>query len=118
MREYDIGFLGGGQLARMSIQAAQRMGLRCLVLDPDTDAENEARVRERRSWPIERLLAEFERDGEEMQDLLSKLTDEHRELRLGGRELTLGKLMRIVEHERHDLLHLRQLRAAVRDNGA
>ncbi|MBS1713300.1 MAG: ATP-grasp domain-containing protein [Armatimonadetes bacterium] len=34
--EYDIGFLGGGQLARMSIQAAQRMGLRCLVLDPDT----------------------------------------------------------------------------------
>lgn len=37
MREYDIGFLGGGQLARMSIQAAQRMGLRCLVLDPDPD---------------------------------------------------------------------------------
>lgn len=28
-----IGFLGGGQLARMSIQAAQRMGLRCLSLD-------------------------------------------------------------------------------------
>jgi 5-(carboxyamino)imidazole ribonucleotide synthase len=32
--EFDIGFLGGGQLARMSIQAAQRMGLRCLSLDP------------------------------------------------------------------------------------
>lgn len=32
--EYDLGFLGGGQLARMSIQAAQRMGLRCLSLDP------------------------------------------------------------------------------------
>ncbi|HZH99374.1 MAG TPA: ATP-grasp domain-containing protein [Fimbriimonadaceae bacterium] len=31
---YDIGFLGGGQLARMSIQAAQRMGLTCLSLDP------------------------------------------------------------------------------------
>lgn len=31
---YDIGFLGGGQLARMSIQAAQRMGLKCLSLDP------------------------------------------------------------------------------------
>jgi 5-(carboxyamino)imidazole ribonucleotide synthase len=30
---YDIGFLGGGQLARMSIQAAQRMGLNCLSLD-------------------------------------------------------------------------------------
>jgi len=34
MERYDIGFLGGGQLARMSIQAAQRMGLRCLSLDP------------------------------------------------------------------------------------
>ncbi|HEY0868200.1 MAG TPA: ATP-grasp domain-containing protein [Fimbriimonas sp.] len=34
---YDIGFLGGGQLARMSIQAAQRMGLRCLSLDPGED---------------------------------------------------------------------------------
>jgi 5-(carboxyamino)imidazole ribonucleotide synthase len=34
---FDIGFLGGGQLARMSIQAAQRMGLRCLSLDPGED---------------------------------------------------------------------------------
>lgn len=33
----DIGFLGGGQLARMSIQAAQRMGLRCISLDSGTD---------------------------------------------------------------------------------
>lgn len=33
MTEYDIGFLGGGQLARMSIQAAQRMGFRCLSLE-------------------------------------------------------------------------------------
>ena len=34
MSTYDLGFLGGGQLARMSIQAAQRTGLRCLSLDP------------------------------------------------------------------------------------
>lgn len=34
MKHYDLGFLGGGQLARMSIQAAQRMGLECLSLDP------------------------------------------------------------------------------------
>ena len=33
MTRFDIGFLGGGQLARMSIQAAQRMGLKCLSLD-------------------------------------------------------------------------------------
>lgn len=37
MAVYDIGFLGGGQLARMSIQAAQRLGLRCLSLDPGED---------------------------------------------------------------------------------
>lgn len=34
---YDLGFLGGGQLARMSIQAAQAMGLRCLSLDSGTE---------------------------------------------------------------------------------
>lgn len=34
---FDLGFLGGGQLARMSIQAAQRMGLKCLSLDPGQD---------------------------------------------------------------------------------
>lgn len=35
---YDIGFLGGGQLARMSIQAAQKMGLKCLSLDPSANS--------------------------------------------------------------------------------
>jgi 5-(carboxyamino)imidazole ribonucleotide synthase len=35
--EYDLGFLGGGQLARMSIQSAQRMGLKCVSLDPGVD---------------------------------------------------------------------------------
>ncbi|MEQ1932409.1 MAG: ATP-grasp domain-containing protein [Fimbriimonadaceae bacterium] len=34
----NLGFLGGGQLARMSIQAAQRMGLSCLTLDPSEDS--------------------------------------------------------------------------------
>lgn len=37
LAKFDIGFLGGGQLARMSIQAAQRMGLRCVSLDPGED---------------------------------------------------------------------------------
>lgn len=34
---YDLGFLGGGQLARMSIHAAQRMGMSCFSLDPGDD---------------------------------------------------------------------------------
>ncbi len=36
--EFDLGFFGGGQLARMSIQAAQSMGLRCMSIDPDEDS--------------------------------------------------------------------------------
>lgn len=36
--EFDIGFVGGGQLARMSIQAAQRMGLQCLSIDAASDS--------------------------------------------------------------------------------
>lgn len=36
--QYDLGVLGGGQLARMSIQAAQRMGLRCLSIDPTAES--------------------------------------------------------------------------------
>jgi len=32
--QFDIGYLGGGQLARMSIMAAQRTGLKCISLDP------------------------------------------------------------------------------------
>ena len=33
-QSFDIGFLGGGQLARMSIMAAQKMDFHCLSLDP------------------------------------------------------------------------------------
>ncbi|CAN5631433.1 5-(carboxyamino)imidazole ribonucleotide synthase [soil metagenome] len=34
---YDLALLGGGQLARMTLMAAQRMGLRCVSLDPGVD---------------------------------------------------------------------------------
>lgn len=41
---FDLGFLGGGQLARMSIMAAQRMGLSCVSVDssPQTPASQVA----------------------------------------------------------------------------
>ena len=45
---FDIGFLGGGQLARMSIQAAQRMGLKRPTLSQNwlavEDVENLLRL--------------------------------------------------------------------------
>lgn len=37
-RSYDLGILGGGQLARMLAHAAQRMGMSVLTLDPSPDA--------------------------------------------------------------------------------
>jgi 5-(carboxyamino)imidazole ribonucleotide synthase len=33
-----LGVLGGGQLGRMFVHAAQRVGYRCIVLDPDSDS--------------------------------------------------------------------------------
>ena len=33
-----LGVLGGGQLGRMFVHAAQRLGYRCAVLDPDVDS--------------------------------------------------------------------------------
>src|SRR5690349_4732947 len=33
-----LGVLGGGQLGRMFVHAAQRLGYRCIVVDPDADS--------------------------------------------------------------------------------
>lgn len=35
---FDLGFLGGGQLARMSILAAKRLGIECVSVDPQEDS--------------------------------------------------------------------------------
>jgi len=37
-RTFDLGVVGGGQLARMTVERAAKMGLRTLVLDPSPDA--------------------------------------------------------------------------------
>jgi uncharacterized protein (TIGR03083 family) len=79
----------------------------------DTDEANARGVEARRSWPIERVIAELEEGGEEVQELLSQLTEAHRNLRSGA-PMTLGDFLRIVHHERHDREHLEQLRAAMK----
>jgi len=81
------------------------------LLQPDTDAENSARVAERSGWSIDRLIATLESDGAEMQDLLSKLTDGDERRQIQGIGL-LGRFMRIVQYERHDAEHLAQLRGS------
>jgi hypothetical protein len=80
----------------------------------DTDAENASGVEERRTWSLDRLIAELERDRAEVQYLLSRLTEEERDLRWTGFSLSLGELLRIIKEERHDLIHLEQMRAGLR----
>ena len=86
-------------------------------LDPalvtrDTDAENARGVETRRDWPANRLIAALESDGEGVQELLSKLTDDNKDLRQEGFPMSLGEFLEAVRNEGHDLEHLAQLKAA------
>ena len=101
---------GNDQMLQNILRAVtSRTPLDSRALDPDTDAENAARVAERQSWPIDALIAELERDGNEMQSLLSQLVDDDEHLHPGGSKWTLGQLFEVVRHERHDNEHLAQM---------
>jgi uncharacterized protein (TIGR03083 family) len=103
---------GNDQMVQMVVRAvAEGSPLSAQDLDPDTDSANAAGVEGRRSWPVERLIAELEVGGEEMQELLAALRAEHEQVRPGGVSYTLGDLLRIVLRERHDAAHLDQLRS-------
>ncbi|MEX2247910.1 MAG: DinB family protein [Dehalococcoidia bacterium] len=84
-------------------------------LAPDTDAENARRVAERRVWPLPRLIAELERDHDEVLGWLSQLDEHDRDLRPEGLGMTVGEFFRIVQDEHHDLVHLHQLRPERQD---
>ena len=82
------------------------------IFSVDTDAENARAVAEQARKPVEALIEELVRDGEEVQDLLASLEDAHENLKQ-DLPFTLGQFLQIVEKERHDLLHLSQLREAL-----
>lgn len=108
-RKDILAHLAGGndQLLQILIRAAVAgEDVEPALLDPDTDAENARRVAERRSWTIDALIAELERDGDEVQSLLAQLTREHESLKQPGTTFTLGQFLEIVRHERHDREHL------------
>ncbi|MCG3189571.1 MAG: N5-carboxyaminoimidazole ribonucleotide synthase [Burkholderiaceae bacterium] len=61
-----LGVLGGGQLGRMFVHAAQRLGCRCIVLDPDPESPA-GRVAERHlraDYLDERALDALARDAD------------------------------------------------------
>jgi hypothetical protein len=82
------------------------------VLEPDTDGENATGIAERRPWSIEQLIEELERDGAEMQDLLSRLQEADKVIHPGGASWSLEGLFGVIHKENHDLEHLTQLRLA------
>ena len=82
----------------------------------DVDALNDCDVKERIGRSIAELIAEIEADGEEHEDLLSRLTDDHKEFRLAAYLLSLGELLggnAAGNHGAHDREHLAQLRTAL-----
>ena len=106
---------GGNDLMLQHILRAvvARGPLDPLLVQFDTDAENARGVEERRGWPVAALIAELERDGEEIQDLLAHLTADDEQLHPEGFPISVGRFLQIVEEERHDLVHLAQLRAGL-----
>ena len=81
--------------------------------DVDTDGENARGVEERRGNTPEELIAELEEAGEEIQDLLSQLTEEHEHLRQEDPPFILKTFLPMVEKESHSLEHMAQLQAAL-----
>ena len=81
----------------------------------DSDAINERDVEERSGRSIAELLAEIEADGEEHDELLSRLTDDHEDFRLREYLLSLGELLgnnAAGNRGAHDREHLAQLQTA------
>ena len=80
----------------------------------DVDAINRRDVEARRTWSLAELITEIEADGEEQEELLSRLTDDHNEFRLA--EYMLSELLggnRSGNRGGHDREHLAQMREAL-----
>jgi uncharacterized protein (TIGR03083 family) len=78
----------------------------------DIDSRNARGVRDRRSRSIDELLAEIERDGEAMQELLTQIADEAEHRTQPEIRGTFGTFLR-DGLAGHDAFHLAQLRTAV-----
>ena len=83
------------------------------VFAVDTDGDNERLVEERRDLPVAEIIAEVEDAGDEVQELLSQLSDEAEDYRQDDPPFILSGFMRIVHDEDHDGEHLAQIRAAL-----
>ena len=82
----------------------------------DTDGENMAGVEARRDMSPAAVIAEYEASGEELQDLLSQLTDEHEHLTQDDPPFVLRTFLDLIDKESHSIEHLKQMKAALKVN--
>ena len=115
-----LAHIGGGndqmvQIALRAVVAGEPIDVELESMD--IDAENKRAIEERHDWAIDRVIAELESTGEEMQKLLSRLREEHRDVPLAALKITLEQLLAIVQAEDHDREHLAQLRTVMERSG-
>ena len=82
----------------------------------DVDAINARDIRERDDRSAAELIAEITADGEEHEELLSRLTQDHKDKRLTGYEIGLAEFLAsnaAGSRGGHDREHLAQLRTAL-----
>lgn len=111
-------------LAHLAYPGAQLAVLRAAADDQpvdasafgDLDARNERRRKKREGQTIEQLAAEVESTGEELQQLLTRLTEADATRRLDDVPVVLGDRLRFMTN--HDQGHLPQLRTALEENEA
>lgn len=111
-----LAHIGGGndQMLQIVLRAVvAKEPLKPSVATIDTDAENKREIEERHDWPVEKVLAELESTGEELQGLLGSLTDADHDRALEGLSITLEQLLAVVHAEDHDGEHLGQMRATL-----
>ena len=81
----------------------------------DTTGDNERLVEERREHPVADIVAELEESGDEVQELLSQLTDGDESYSQEDPPFILSGFIRLVHDEDHDKEHLAQLRTALEE---
>ncbi|MEX1253679.1 MAG: maleylpyruvate isomerase N-terminal domain-containing protein [Dehalococcoidia bacterium] len=97
-----------------SVVAGDRVDMAMFAVD--TDDANARGVEERQERTLDELMVELRESGDEIQELLSRLSDKDEHLRQEDPPFVLKGFLEFVAKEGHDLEHLAQLRAALEVN--
>ena len=79
----------------------------------DTDSENAEGVEQRKGLMPAQVIAEFEEACDEVDDLLSQLTDEQEHLQQDDPPFILRTFVALIDKESHSIEHLKQMQGAL-----